>query len=150
MVKTYRDKPCTRCGALFPAGGSGAKYCGACREKAKREADIRRNENRRRGREKAKKGQLGTCNDPLHTCDTPENVAACLSCTVPPKLCSGECGRVTGREVRRKSAKVEEETRLVAQCLRDGLGRTSIMDKLGLSESQYWDRRGRAEARGLL
>lgn len=83
MVKT-----CERCGAAFDTHPGKVRYCHACRE------DIREQKN---AKKQANKGHH-------HNCDSPERIAICLNCKMPPNRCTGNC-----ETIRMAAAKYERK-----------------------------------------
>ena len=85
-----RAVKCPLCGEWFTTIHPRAVYCEACRSTAQKLNDKRWQEIRREERRLSE--DKGTF---IHTCDTPDRIAACLSCEAE------ECDRGTCKIIRK-------------------------------------------------
>ena len=84
---------CERCECVVEKTGRNQKYCAECRAIVMREQQA---EGKRRLRAQKKK-------EDLHTVDSEEMMAMCLSCTMPPSRCTGECIKVEALRAKRET-----------------------------------------------
>lgn len=127
----HKEHPvtCAMCGLAFTTLGNSTKYCPEC---GKAVRAVQRKESYHRLSNGIRRNNRPDMDDDVHTCDSPEKVAMCLSCTKPN--CTGACEMVDKHikgTYKKSSINHEEFLALYNQKATD----QEIADKLGFSRN---------------